>query len=63
MTEVFIYRTPGRESQAADFLEMLDPRLRDKLIRQLIALPHTPRAALKEPHFKHFSLERYRGLY
>ena len=42
---------------------MLDPRLRDKLIRQLIALPHTPRAALKEPHFKHFSLERYRGLY
>ena len=41
----------------------LDPRLRDKLIRQLIELPNTPRANLREPHFKHFTLERYRDLY
>lgn len=63
MKNIKVYKPPGRESQVADFLDALDPRLRDKLIRQFIALPHTPRAALREPHFKHFSLERYRELY
>lgn len=63
MKNIKVYKPPGREAQMTDFFETLDPRLRDKLIRQLIALPHTPRAALREPHFKHFSLERYRDLY
>lgn len=63
MKNIKVYKPPGRDVQVADFLEALDPRLRDKLIRLLIALPRTPRAALREPHFKHFSLERYRDLY
>ena len=47
----------------AQFIDGLEPRLREKLIRQLIVLPTTPRANLREPHYKHFTLERYRELY
>lgn len=63
MKSVNIYKPPGRTAPVARFIDGLDPKLRDKLIRWLIELPNTPKASLREPHFKHFALERYRDLY
>lgn len=63
MKGVNIYKPPERAAPVALFIDSLDFKLRDKLIRQLIVLPQTPRANLREPHYKHFSLERYRDLY
>lgn len=63
MKGINIYTPPERAAPVARFIDDLEPKLRDKLIRQLISLPNTPRASLREPHFKHFTLERYRDLY
>lgn len=63
MKGVKVYTPPGRAAPVARFIDSLDPKLRDKLIRQLVDLPRTPRASLREPYFKHFTLERYRELY
>lgn len=63
MKGIQVYKPPERAAPVAQFIDGLDAKLRDKLIRQLIVLPQTPRAALREPHYKHFSLERYRELY
>lgn len=63
MKDINVYTPPERAAPVARFIDSLDPRLRDKLIRQLVTLPHTPRSTLREPHFKHFTLERYRDLY
>ena len=63
MKDIKVYTPPERAVPVARFIDGLDPRLRDKLIRQLVTLPHTPRSTLREPHFKHFTLERYWDLY
>ena len=63
MKGINIYTSPERAAPVARFIDDLEPKLRDKLIRQLIELPNTPRVNLREPHFKHFTLERYRDLY
>ena len=63
MKGVNIYKPLDRAAPVARFIDGLDPKLRDKLIRWLIELPNTPKASLREPHFKHFALERYRDLY
>ena len=63
MKGIKVYTPPERAAPVARFIDDLEPKLRDKLIRQLIKLPNTPRANLREPHFKHFTLERYRDLY
>ena len=63
MKGINIYTPPERAASVARFIDDLEPKLRDKLIRQLIELPNTPRVNLREPHFKHFTLERYRDLY
>ena len=63
MKGIKVCTPPGRAAPVAQFIDNLEPRLREKLIRQLIELPGTPRSALREPHFKHFTLERYRELY
>ena len=63
MNGINIYNPPERAAPVAQFIDSLDSKLRDKLIRQLITLPKTPRASLRESHYKHFSLERYRDLY
>lgn len=46
-----------------EFLASLEPRLQYKLLYQLALLSVTPTLCLKEPHFKHFSLERYSQFY
>ena len=56
MDNIKVYRPPGQSAQAADFIEGLEPKLRDKLVRQIIYLSRTPLAKLKEPHYKHFSI-------
>ena len=63
MKGVSIYQPPGRTAQAALFIEGLDPKLREKLLRQIIPLPRMPPSILREPHYKHFTLERYRAFY
>lgn len=63
MRGVNTYRPPGQMPPVLTFIDSLDPKLREKLIRHIIQLPRTPRAGLKEPHFKHFSVERYRSMY
>ena len=63
MKGIKVYTPPERAAPVARFIDGLEPRLREKLIRQLIELPRTPRSALREPHFKHFTLERYRNLF
>lgn len=63
MKGVSIYKPLGRAAPVARFIDSLDPKLRDKLIRWLIELPNTPKTSLREPHFKHFTLERYREFY
>ena len=63
MENIKVYRPPGQTAQVADFIEGMDPKLRDKLVRQLFYLSHTPLSELKEPHYKHFSIEKYRSFY
>ena len=63
MKNVMTYCEPSRTSQAAAFIDSLEPKLREKVIRQIFALSSTPRSGLREPHYKHFSLEKYQSLY
>ena len=63
MKDVFVYQPPGGPAQVALFIAGLDTKLREKLLRQIIPLPRMPPSILREPHYKHFTLERYRSLY
>ena len=63
MKDAFVYQPPGGSAQVALFIEGLDTKLRVKLLRQIIPLPRMPPSILREPHYKHFTLERYRSLY
>lgn len=63
MKNIFVYRPSGRAPQVAAFIDGLEPKLREKLLRQIIPLPRMPPSILREPHYKHFTLERYRSLY
>ena len=63
MKDVLVYQPPGDHAQVALFIEGLEPKLREKLLRQIIPLPRMPPSILREPHYKHFTLERYRTFY
>ncbi len=63
MKNIFVYQPSGRAPQVAAFIDGLEPKLREKLLRQIIPLPRMPPSILREPHYKHFTLERYRSLY
>ena len=63
MDRIKIYKPPDSPAQAAEFIEGLEPKLRDKLVRQIFYLSQTPLSELKEPHYKHFSIEKYQSLY
>lgn len=62
MKGLFIYQHPGKSAALPDFIDGLDPRLREKIILQLYQLSLPRKPDFKEPHFKRFSLERYRDL-
>lgn len=63
MDNIKVYKPPGCESQVEAFIEGLEPKLRNKLVLQIFRLSRTPPAGLKEPHYKHFSIEKYRDFY
>ena len=63
MRAIKIYHPPGRDAPYETFLASLDPKLRLKLRRQLFLLAYSPQIELKEPHYKHFALERYSDFY
>lgn len=63
MKDILVYQPTSDPAQVALFIEGLDPKLREKLLRQIIPLPRMPPSILREPHYKHFTLERYRCFY
>ncbi|NBI11498.1 hypothetical protein D1641_16015 [Colidextribacter sp. OB.20] len=63
MDRIKIYKPPDGPAQTAEFIEGLEPKLRDKVIRQILYLSRMSPAELREPHYKHFSIEKYQSLY
>ena len=63
MRTVKIYHPPERAAPLETFISSLEPKLRRKLRRQFFLLANTPLCELKEPHFKHFVLEKYSQFY
>ena len=63
MKNIKVYKPPGEASQVETFIEALEPKLREKLVWQIFRLSRTPPAGLKEPHYKHFSIVKYRDFY
>lgn len=63
MDHIKVYKPPDSPAQPAVFIKGQEPKLRDKLVRQIFYLSRTPLSELKEPHYKHFSIEKYRRLY
>ena len=42
MDRIKIYKPPDSPAQAAEFIEGLEPKLRDKLVRQIFISPRRP---------------------
>ena len=63
MRSILIYQPPDQAETVGAFIDSLDPKMREKLNWQLFRLVYVHPCQLREPHFKHFSLERYRELY
>ena len=63
MRTVKIYLPPGKDPPVPAFFAALEPKLQQKLKFQLLRLAQLPLSELKEPHFKHFTLEKYQPFY
>ena len=63
MRTIKIYVPPGQPGPLLEFLPTLNEKLRSKLLRQIFRLSQIRLCDLKEPHFKHFVLEKYNQLY
>lgn len=63
MRTIKTYVPPGQPGPLLEFLPALDEKLRHKLLRQIMRLSQIHLCDLKEPHFKHFVLEKYNQLY
>ena len=63
MRTIKIYHPPGKAPPIPAFFDALNPKLRRKLKLQLLRLTQISMSDLKEPHFKHFSLEKYHQFY
>ena len=63
MRTVRIYSPPGKAPPIPAFFDSLEPKMRRKLKLHLLRLTQLPLSELKEPHYKHFSLEKYRPFY
>lgn len=63
MRELYTYQPHGQSSTVLTFLHQLEPKLREKLLWQFFRLSCSQLCQLREPHFKHFTLERYKDLY
>ena len=63
MRAIKTYGPPGQPAPLEVFLSSLDPKLQKTLRRHFILLAHTELCDLKEPHYKHFVLEKYNQFY
>ena len=63
MRVVKVYRPPGQTAPVDAFLKSLEKKLHDKIVWQIFTLARLDKTEMREPHFKHFSLERYSQLY
>lgn len=63
MRAIKVYCPPGVEPPLYAFIDALDGKLKAKLLWQIFRLRNLSACELKEPHFKHFSLERYSQMY
>ena len=63
MKVIKVYQPPGKQSLFEAFLAQQNPKLRQKIRWTLFRLTQMERSELKEPHFKHFALERYSDFY
>lgn len=63
MRTVKIYRPPGETASMTKFLATLDQKLQKKLYRQFCIMARSSQSDLKEPHYKHFVLEKYNQFY
>lgn len=63
MRAIKIYESLDGTVPMREFLASLDKKLRRKLLMQIVRLSQVPLCELKEPHFKHFVLEKYSQLY
>lgn len=63
MRAIKMYHPPDSPAAVPDFLSSLDRKLQQKILRQLYRLSHIPLCDLKEPHYKHFTIEKYAQLF
>lgn len=63
MRSIKIYCPSGKDPPVPAFFDSLEPKLRRKLKFQLLRLTRLPLSELKEPHYKHFTLEKYHQFY
>ena len=63
MRAIKMYQPPGKEAPFEVFLAQQDPKLRRKIRMTLFRMTRMELCELKEPHFKHFALERYSPFY
>ena len=63
MKGIRIYQPTSKSAPLADFIDGLDPRLREKILLRLYFLTQLEKPEMKEPHFKRFSIERYGWLH
>lgn len=59
MRAIKVYQPPKQDAPLYKFLDTLGPKLQKKLRRQFQLLACTDLSHLKEPHYKHFVLEKY----
>ena len=58
MKKVYLYKAPDGEIPFYTFLDVMDTKLRDKMIQGIHYLASIPEYRT-EPHVKHFVIERY----
>ena len=63
MRAIKVFQPPGQTAPLEEFLSTLDNKLQKKLRRQFFLLAHAELCNLKEPHYKHFALEKYSQFY
>ena len=63
MRVIKVYQPPGKLPPFEAFLAQQNPKLRQKIRWTLFRMMEMELCDLKEPHFKHFALERYSPFY
>ena len=63
MREIKVYRAQNGEVPMYPFLLSLDRNLYRKALSQIAMLANISAADMKEPHIKHFVIEKYNQLY